>query len=295
MRLGDIREILPVSVQRDGEFATLGMISDSNLQMLTYLDNVRFVSRMLQNPGVVSVITTGELAEAIGDRYGVALSANPKKDFFRLHNYLAESTDFYWSDFASEISPNAVIHSDAYIAPKNVRISEGAVVEPRVTILERTIIDSNVTLRAGCTVGAHGLEIKRFGNELISVAHAGAAHLHDHAEVNANSVIQCAVYGGATEISDDVKLGVLVNIGHNVKIGSRSIIAGCVIISGSTFIGDDVWIGPGAVICNGLHIGHGARVLIGSVVINDVAPNERVSGNFAISHRKFAAFMNSIR
>ena len=66
-------------------------------------------------------------------------------------------------------------------------------------------------------------------------------------------------------------------------------------VAGSTTIGDDVWIGPGASISSEIVIGNGASVTIGSVVVRDVAPGQKVTGNFAVDHKKFIAFMRKIR
>lgn len=46
-----------------------------------------------------------------------------------------------------------------------------------------------------------------------------------------------------------------------------------------TIIGNDVWIGQNAVIKQGIHIGNGAIVGMGSVVTKDVAPYAIVAGN----------------
>lgn len=56
-------------------------------------------------------------------------------------------------------------------------------------------------------------------------------------------------------------------------------------------IEDDVWIGYGACILSGLHIGTGAVVAAGSVVVHDVAPYAIVAGNPArtVGHRRASA------
>jgi acetyltransferase-like isoleucine patch superfamily enzyme len=42
--------------------------------------------------------------------------------------------------------------------------------------------------------------------------------------------------------------------------------------SGPTIIGDDVWIGYGSIILSGVHIGNGAIIAAGSLVVKDVEP-----------------------
>jgi UDP-3-O-[3-hydroxymyristoyl] glucosamine N-acyltransferase len=67
-------------------------------------------------------------------------------------------------------------------------------------------------------------------------------------------------------------------------------------VLGSARIGDDVWIGPNATISNQVQIGDGAAVSLGSVVVRDVRSGQRVSGNFAVDHRRFlSAFRGMLR
>jgi len=57
-----------------------------------------------------------------------------------------------------------------------------------------------------------------------------------------------------------------------------------------------VSIGPSASISSaGIVIGDKAVITTGSVVTQDVAPGQRVTGNFAIDHDKFIAFLRGIR
>lgn len=295
MRLEEVASIVAVAVERDTEFESLGLVTHVMPNMLVFLESESFLPGFSQNPHISSVITTKELTTGLPEKYGIALSDNPRKVFYEFHNYLAEKTNFYWTDFPSEISDEAIIHANAYIAPRSVRIGRGTMIEPGVTVLERSIIGEDVILRAGCTVGSQGFEFKRIEGKVLSVAHAGGVRLHDRVEVQANCALSRSVFGGFTEIGEDTKLDNLVHIAHNVRIGRRCFLAACAMIAGSVTIGDDVWIGPGASISSEITIGDRAKVTIGSVVTKDVEPGQRVTGNFAIQHHKFIAFIKSIR
>jgi UDP-3-O-[3-hydroxymyristoyl] glucosamine N-acyltransferase len=75
-------------------------------------------------------------------------------------------------------------------------------------------------------------------------------------------------------------------------IGQNTIIAGSSQISGYSTVGENVWIGPGATVTNLSEIGDNAKIEIGSVVVDEVRANARVSGNFAVPHlRNIADFM----
>jgi UDP-3-O-[3-hydroxymyristoyl] glucosamine N-acyltransferase LpxD len=241
------------------------------------------------------VITTKELAVGMPEKYGIALSDNSRKVFYELHNYLATNTHFYWTDFPSRVSDKAIIHPTAYIAPSNVVIGDDVVIEPNAVILEGAIIEDGAIIRAGATISAEGFEFKRFGDDVMHVVHAGGAHLGKRVEVQCNSNVDRAVFGGYTEVGDDTKIDTLVHVGHCVVLGRRCFIAALTVICGSTTLGDDVWVGPHSVISSELSIGQGAHITLGSVVTRDVPPRHRVTGNFAIDHDKFIAFLKTVR
>ena len=127
------------------------------------------------------------------------------------------------------------------------------------------------------------------------MAHAGGVRLGDRVELQANTCVDRAIFGGFTEIGEDTKCDNLVHIAHNVKIGRRCLLAAQAMIAGSVTIGDDVWIGPSAAVLSEITIGDGAYVTIGSVVTRNVAPGQHVTGNFAIDHDKFIVFLKTIR
>jgi len=295
MRLEEIADLVDVVIERDAEFKSLGFVTHVRPQMLVFLEHEKYLLNLLRNPQICGVITTRELAGHLPAQSGIAIADNPRKAFYELHNYLAEKTDFYWTDFPSEISDEAVIHPKAYIADRNVRIGRGSIIEAGVTVLERSLIGEDVVLRAGCVIGSEGFQFERIDSRVLSVAHAGGVKLGNRVEIQANSAISRSAFGGFTELGDDTKLDNLVHVAHNVKIGERCFLAACAMIAGSVTIGDDVWIGPGACISSEITIGDKANITLGSVVTRDVPPGQRVTGNFAIDHAKFIAFIKSIR
>jgi UDP-3-O-[3-hydroxymyristoyl] glucosamine N-acyltransferase len=295
MRLSEASSIVSVSVLRDASFASLGFVSHRSEAMLVFLESERFLEGLLANTRVTAVITTPALAEQIPPGLGIALSEIPRRDFYYLHNHLAEHTEFYWQDFPAEIAADAIISPAAYIAPNTVRIGHRTVIEPSATILPHSIIGDDVIVRAGCVVGSQGFEFKRIGDVILPVAHAGGVWLHDRVEIQANTCVDRSIFGGFTELGEDTKLDNMIHIAHNVKIGKRCLLAAQAMIAGSVTMGDDVWIGPSAAVSSEITIGDGAYVTVGSVVTRNVAPGQHVTGNFAIDHDKFIAFLKTIR
>lgn len=295
MKLEQISKSILPHVIRDGEFESLGFVTHETPAMLIFLEDQKYIPRFLSNSQITCVITNERLSGDVPTQFGLAVSDNPRKAFYDLHNYLASETEFYWTSFPSSVSESADIHPTAYIAEHDVRIGERVKIEPNVTILERVLIEDDVNLRAGTIIGSEGFEFNLMDKYMMPVFHAGGVKLHNRVEVQANCCIDRPVFGGFTELGEDTKLDNMVQIAHNVLIGKRCRLAACAMIAGSVTIGDDVWIGPSASISSEIEIGNGASITIGSVVTRDVLPNQRVTGNFAIDHHRFIAFLKTIR
>jgi len=289
MELIELADPLSIKISRNGIFESLGMITTPKhkVNMLAFLENQKFLKEFLSLKNVSCVIIAQELYNQIPEHLGLICSDNPRKLFYLIHNYLSNHTQFYWKDFESKIDRNAIIDSSAYVAPRNVIIGKNSIIEPNVSILERTIVGENVIIRAGSVIGSQGFEFKRVDNSILSVSHAGSVKIADHVEIQANCAISRGVFDDATEIDEYSKLDNLVHIAHGTKIGKRCLIAASAMIAGSTTIGNDVWIGPSACISNHISIGDRASISLGSVVVQNVENDQRVTGNFAINHRKF--------
>ena len=213
--------LVPVGIERDQEFESLGYMQHRKKKMLVYLDSQELLPKLVQHPSVSCVITASELASSIPDGIGVAISDDPWRAFYEIHNHLATETEFYWSEFDNDIAERAVIDPAAHVASKNVRIGDGTRVEPGAIIMERSIIGRNCTIRAGAVIGTHGFEFKRLQDGVLQVAHAGGVLLHDRVEIQNNSNVNLAVFGGFTEIGEDSKVDTLVHIGHHANASSH--------------------------------------------------------------------------
>ncbi len=295
MWLHDIVNIIQVALARDAAFDSLGVVTQKNQKMLVFIEDKKYLRDCINNPHITCVITTEELADSMPKQYGLAISGNPRRAFYEIHNYLVKDTHFYGDDFQSEVSASAFVHPRAYVASRCVRIGNNSVIEPGAMVLENSIIGENVIIGTGSVIGSRALEYKRFGNTLFRVLHAGGVRIGDNVEILSNSVLCRSVFGGYTEVGKDTKIDNMVYIAHNAIIGERCFIIGNAMIAGSVTIGNDVWIGPGALISNQLTIGDGACITMGSVVTRSVDAGQRVTGNFAISHDKFLKNLRMIR
>jgi UDP-3-O-[3-hydroxymyristoyl] glucosamine N-acyltransferase len=299
MKLSHLDPQLHHGLRQDGEFNLLGKATtafQAHHRVLTYLTDVRYLDGLRDNPAIAGVIVTAELLDTVNlpDSLGILLDPNPKKAFVRIHNALAE-TDFYWTRFPSVIDPTAIISPHAVIADVGVKIGARVVIEPHVTVHSGTFVGDDCVIRSGTRLGSSGFEFLKDGDGMLSVTCAGRLILEDHVEVQHNCAIDRGMYGGDTRLGAHVKVDNLVYIAHDVRIGPRTTVAGSAVILGRCVVGSDVWVGPNATISNGLTLGDHAKVSLGSVVTRDVVAHQTVTGNFAIDHAKYLAFLKSVR
>ncbi len=187
------------------------------------------------------------------------------------------------------ISERADVHPSAVIG-KNVSIGAFASIGPEVTIGDDVTIHPHVVLYHGAKIGARsvihaGAIVREFcevGAEntvqngavigadgfgyvpdptvgLAPVPQVGTVKLGTRVDIGANTCIDRATLG-STSVGDGTKIDNLVQIGHNVKIGTHTIICGHAGIAGSTRIGNQVTIGGHAGIKDHVEIASGVRI-----------------------------------
>src|SRR3954468_11434158 len=277
MKLSEAAAPAPIRVVRDGGFDDLALLGHAAGGCLVYGGDARALSRLAGAQGASAVITTPDLANDVPASYALAVADHPEAAFYKLHEWLHRSSDFYWRDFATEIDQSADVSDRAYVAPKNVRIGARVVAEPNATIRERVVIGADSIVRAGVVLGMEGFEFKGpgmrqgratrgewdYGTTNVGVPHAGSVRIGARVEIQANSTVDRSVFRVPTSIGDDTKLDNLVHIAHNVQVGARCLIAAGAMLAGSITVDDEVWIGPSAVISSGVRIGKGAAIVIG--------------------------------
>ena len=142
----------------------------------------------------------------------------------------------------SVIGNEVVIGNKVTIHP-HVVIYPGAIIEDHCTIHSGAIIREFCHLKQGCVIqngaiiGSDGFGYVPDPTEgLRTVPQVGVVVLNSRVDVGANSCIDRGALGD-TRISDIVKVDNLVQIGHNVTIGTGTVVCGQSGISGSTEIG----------------------------------------------------------
>lgn len=277
-------------VLQNCEFSSLGIL-DSNYEqsMLSFIEEEKYFSKLIDNKNIVAVITVKEMAEKLKKMgYGVVVKEDPRISFFLLHNELSCNNKYARKEYKTIIGNNCSISPLSYVSPVNVFIGDNVIIEEFVSIKENTTIGDNSIIRAGTVVGGNGFEMKKVRDEVFSIKHLGGTKIGKNVEIQYNCTIDRAIYPwDDTVIEEYSRLDNLIHIGHAAKIGRRVIMPAQSVIGGRTIIEDDAWIGIGAVVRNGLKIGKNARCNMGAVVTKNVKNDEAVSGNFAIDHKRF--------
>lgn len=249
---------------------------------LCFAANERYIKIATDNPAISAIVTTLKLAETLSTSKGLVALDAPEASFYHLHNALARDHQMR-PDISPRIDESAQVHPTAHVDPYT-QIGADVVIGPGAVIMNGSVLEDGVVIGPNAVIGADGHFFKRFGDDLVSVAHAGGVWLRRQSHVLASAVVSKSLHTDFTQIGAESVVSVKSHVGHGCCVGDRTIIAGASQISGYTQIGNDVWIGPGVTIGNLLKIGDNASIEAGSVVITNLADGARVSGNYAVAH-----------
>ncbi|MBK0380194.1 UDP-3-O-(3-hydroxymyristoyl)glucosamine N-acyltransferase [Mucilaginibacter segetis] len=141
-----------------------------------------------------------------------------------------------------KIGDNCKIYPGCYVGD-NVTLGNNVTLFPGVKIYFDCFIGSNVVIHSGAIIGSDGFGFAPNKNgSYTKIAQIGNVIVEDDVEIGSNTTIDRATMG-STVIGKGVKIDNLVQIAHNVEIGTNTVIAGQAGISGSTKIGERVVIG----------------------------------------------------
>lgn len=159
----------------------------------------------------------------------------------------------------SSIGNNVKIFPQVFIGD-NVKIDDNTILHPGVKIYHNCILGKNVVVHAGTVIGSDGFGFapQKDGNYK-KVPQIGNVIIEDNVEIGSNTSIDRATIG-STIIRSGTKLDNLLQVAHNVEIGSNTVIAAQTGISGSTKIGNNVMIGGQVGINGHIQIADGTKV-----------------------------------
>lgn len=172
------------------------------------------------------------------------------------------------------------IYPQAYVGD-GVTIGEDTVIRAGVRIYEGCVIGSRCILHSGCVIGADGFGFAPKGDIYEKIPQTGNVRIEDDVEIGANTTIDRATFG-STVIGRGTKLDNLIQVAHNVEIGTDTVMAAQSGIAGSAKLGSRCMVGGQVGIAG--HISVGDRVEIGaqSGIPHNVADGSRLMGYPAV-------------
>ncbi len=185
----------------------------------------------------------------------------------------------------AKVGDRVALFPGVYVG-KNAGIGDDSVLYPGVAVREECRIGKRVIIHANTVVGSDGFGYVREGAKYIKVPQRGIVRIEDDVEIGACVTVDRAALG-ETIIGRGTKIDNLVQVAHNVRIGSDTIIVAQAGIAGSTSVGSHVQIGGQVGVVG--HIKIGDKVLVGakSGVVHDVPDVQVLSGIPAIPHAEW--------
>ncbi len=142
------------------------------------------------------------------------------------------------------------------VVGEEASVGEDCLLYPHVVLYHDVRIGSRVILHAGCVIGSDGFGFAPSREGYRKIPQVGTVEIGDDVEIGANTTVDRAALG-VTRILRGTKLDNLIQVGHNVVIGSDTVIAAQAGISGSCKIGNRVMIGGQAGLAGHLEIEDG--------------------------------------
>lgn len=206
----------------------------------------------------------------------------------------------YIGDFAvvergAKLGNKVQIYPQCYIGD-NVEIGEGTKLYPGVKIYEGCKIGRNCIIHAGAVIGADGFGFApKADGTFAKIPQLGNVIIEDNVEIGANTCVDRAKTD-STIIRSGVKLDNLIQVGHNVQIGSNTVMSAQVGIAGTTKIGSNCFVGGQVGFADHIVVGNGCKIGSQSGIDKGVADGETRFGTPALPgiqyHRSFAVFRN---
>ena len=274
----------------DTEVSGLAPLSSASNHDLAFLSHPQYRSQLIASKAACVVVSHSMQDEAC--KRGAAIVVDDA------YHYWARVTQL-WATLAPAdqepfIHPTAYVHPKANVHPSvrigpmsvveaDVVIGRGSRLQSHVTVLKHCHIGEDCILHPGVVIGADGFGFAPHQGEWVKIEQLGAVRIGNQVEIGANTCIDRGALED-TVIEDGVKLDNLIQIGHNVRVGSHTAMAGCVGVAGSANIGAHCTIGGGAIVLGHLQLADHVHISAASVVTRSLLQPGTYSGVFPIDH-----------
>jgi UDP-3-O-[3-hydroxymyristoyl] glucosamine N-acyltransferase len=182
------------------------------------------------------------------------------------------------------IGDDATIHAHVVIY-QGAKIGNSFQAHSHVAVREFCRIGDRVVLQNGALIGTDGFGFARRPDGYHQkIVQSGIVVIEDDVEIQAHACIDRAAVG-ETRIKRGAIIDNLVQIGHAVEVGEKTILCAQVGIAGSTKVGDNCILAGQVGLINHLTIGDNVQITAQTGVAQDVPSGSKISGSPAIDNR----------
>jgi UDP-N-acetylglucosamine acyltransferase len=286
LKLADlVNDLHDAEVIRDAPVEDIGYVDSPVANTLAYADTKRHLEKGQQSPRVSSVITSAALAEGFSSSKGLVVSSNPRDLFYRAH-CLWLSKGLYRYPFDGGRGVDCEIHASAIISPECF-LGDRVKVGPGVIINGPVRVGPDSDIQAGVKLGVDGILFRPTERCLARVRHGGLVEIGRDVTLFAGSTVARSVHPSApTQVGDGSIVGMNSVVGHDAIVGTCVVISGQCVLARRCRIVDNAYIGTQSFIREHVFVGASAKVMAGSVVIENVPAAAKVSGNHAQPHHR---------
>ena len=185
----------------------------------------------------------------------------------------------------AEVGDNTELHPHATVG-RNAKVGKNCILYTNSNVYHDCIVGDNCILHSGSVIGADGFGFAPTPNGYDKIPQIGIAILEDDVEIGANTCVDRATMG-ATIIRKGVKLDNLIQVAHNVEIGSNTVIASQTGFAGSTKVGEWCMFGGQVGIAGHIKIGDKVNLGAQSGVPGSIKSGQSLIGTPPIEMKNF--------
>lgn len=180
----------------------------------------------------------------------------------------------------AQIGEHAVLVGQVYVG-RDAVVGDHAWLHAQVVVQHACVLGKRVQLHSGVIIGGDGFGYEQTPRGAFKVPQMGTVIIGDDVEIGANSTVDRGRID-PTRIGSGTKIDNLVQIAHNVEIGSHCFFCAQSGVAGSTRIGNFVLVGGQAAISDHLEIGDGCQIAGQAGIAKSLPGKSRVAGSPAI-------------
>ena len=307
-----IAEILDGFVvgNKDARVSTLAKIEEATEGSLAFLANPKYTPFVYSTKASITLVSESFEPEKeinttlikVSDPYQsfttmLSQFNGAAKEFIGIHNHtvIDSSATFGKNSYVGaftviqngvKIGNNVKVH-DHVVIESDVIIGDNTTIFSGTRVLRQSEIGANCIIHNNVVVGSDGFGFSPTNTgSYEKVPQTGSVLIEDDVEIGANTTIDRATLG-KTIIRKGVKLDNLIQIAHNVEIGSHTVIAAQSGIAGSSKIGSHCVIGGQVGIAGHLKIGDRVQIQAKTGVLRNLKDDEKVMGYPALDYLSY--------